>query len=335
MRRRKRRRRRRREFPHFLDTYHPTSTTNEKFRKTTVLLHDLPFNVDLVAKAINAALQSYVEVPPDYEVHVSITASANVSSYDRESGSPKNYRPEHGSGGTNLLPLGFDFVTKLPKKTIRDWMKRSDDYLQNITATSDAYAEIENIHELKIIFKLFPISGQGFMMLKNPERFPNIFNPVSEADCFFLCLDEAELKFKDGVTLHQVKQAEKIGSAVSVKKIATIIEYLSTPVQVVLHNEKDGRFPMCQKDCSTIPHGAKGNRTGLHIGHINMHYFLIKNTKDPIFIDSDFEKFASQNDKFLDELDTSAKVKTRDMVKVGGNMLWDEIVSFYALMKQN
>ena len=77
------------EFPHFLDTYHPTSTTNEKFRKTTVLLRDLPFNVDLVAKAINAALQSYVEVPPDYEVHVSITASANVSSYDRESGSTK------------------------------------------------------------------------------------------------------------------------------------------------------------------------------------------------------------------------------------------------------
>jgi hypothetical protein len=49
----------------------------------------------------------------------------------------------------------------------------------------------------------------------------------------------------------------------------------------------------------------------------------MKNTKDLNTLSaSDFEKFASQNDKFLDELDTSCKVKTRDMVKVGGKMLW-------------
>ena len=77
----------------------------------------------------------------------------------------------------------------------------------------------------------------------------------------------------------------------------------------------------------TVPpyHTGEGNRAVLHVGHINMHYFLIKNTKDLNTLSaSDFEKFASQNDKFIEELDTSAQLKTRDMMKVGGNMMCDD-----------
>ena len=40
------------------------------------------------------------------------------------------------------------------------------------------YAGIEKIDELIVTFKLVPISGQGFVILKEPDKFPNIFNPV-------------------------------------------------------------------------------------------------------------------------------------------------------------
>ena len=65
-----------------------------------------------------------------------------------------------------------------------------------------------------MIFKLVLISGQGFVILNNPEQFPNIFNPISETNCFFLCLEEAGLKFKTGMTLHQIKQELSIGGSV-------------------------------------------------------------------------------------------------------------------------
>ena len=86
------------------------------------------------------------------------------------------------------------------------------------------YAEIDVIEELYINFRLVQISGQGYVILKNPERFPNIFSPNSESDCFFLCLEEAGIEFKDGYTLHDIKQDLSIGSSVSVKKIWEIIE---------------------------------------------------------------------------------------------------------------
>ena len=115
----------------------------------------------------------------------------------------KRYRPDRVS---NLMPLKLDFLRQISKKDIKKWLKDNDEHFQNMVSVSDAYAEIENITELKISFKFLRIAGRGFVILKNPKGFPNIFSPNSEADCFFLCLEEAGLEFKDGVTLHQVKQ---------------------------------------------------------------------------------------------------------------------------------
>ena len=60
------------------------------------------------------------------------------------------------------------------------------------------------------------------------------FQSNSEADCFFLCIDEAGIQFREGVTQHQVKQEQSIGSFVFMSKIPSIIPYFSTPVQIIL-----------------------------------------------------------------------------------------------------
>jgi hypothetical protein len=64
-----------------------------------------------------------------------------------------------------------------------------------------------------------------------------------------LCIDEAGIKYREGITQHQVKQELSIGSFVSMIKIGEIIPYFSEPVQIILHYEKNGRFSSLTKDC--------------------------------------------------------------------------------------
>ena len=54
----------------------------------------------------------------------------------------------------------------MKKKYIKNWMRNSDRDIQNIVATSDVYAEIEDITELKLNFKLVPIAGSGYIFVK-------------------------------------------------------------------------------------------------------------------------------------------------------------------------
>ena len=204
------------KIPHQFEIYEPTFTTNQKFHKTTLSLHDIPPNPDLIASIINWAFRANIEeltdnkAPEGFVLHMTISAMANVSGYDIETKKPKSYRGDHQ---TNMLALGVDILNrKISKKEITKWLRENDEHFQRMLEKSDMYAEIENIAVMNINFKMTEISGEGFVTLKKPEEFPNIFSPVSEADCFFLCLEEAGLKFKTGMTLHQVKQGLSIGS---------------------------------------------------------------------------------------------------------------------------
>ena len=301
---------------------------NEKFHKTTLSLHDIPSNPDLIASIINWAFRANIEEltgnkPPEgYVLHMTISAIANVNGYDIETNKPKSYR---GDRSTNMLALGVDILNrKISKKEITKWLRENEEHFQRMLEKSDMYAEIENISEMNINFKMTEISGEGFVSLKNPEEFPNIFSPLSEADCFFLCLEEAGLKFKTGMTLHQIKQELSIGSSVSIRKIGEILKYLSKSVQVIIHNAKNGSFPIKKSNCSRIPHDAKDEMTSLHIGHISGHYFLIKDTKDlKKLSSSDFEIFATKNDKLINELDTNNPVRVNLMERAGGKPLWE------------
>ena len=157
--------------------------------------------------------------------------------------------------------------------------------------------------ELPIGFKFVYIAGQGFVVLKDPERFPSIFSPVNEADCFLLCHQAAYIHFREGVAQHHIKQDMKIGSSVSVKSIIKIIPYLDRPVQIVLHNVKNGKFPTKKGDCSIFTHEEQGDRTLIHIGHNNVHYFLINETKYLTNMSADdFQRFDSKNDEFPSKL---------------------------------
>ena len=72
-----------RNFPSQLDAYNPTTITNERHHTTSVTLHDLPFNSDLVISAINWALQgANIQVPNDSYLFYTISGTANVSGYD-------------------------------------------------------------------------------------------------------------------------------------------------------------------------------------------------------------------------------------------------------------
>ena len=127
---------------------------------------------------------------------------------------------------------GYDTLNnRVTKGKFRKWLEENDEYFQRLFGRSDEYAVIDELSELTIGF-FVSIAGQGFVVLKDPELFPSIFSPVTEAYCFLLCLQAAYIHFR-GVTQHHIKQDMKIGSAVSVKSIIKIIPYLDRPVQIV------------------------------------------------------------------------------------------------------
>jgi hypothetical protein len=47
-------------------------------------------------------------------------------------------------------------------------MRQNDEHFQKIVAVSDMYADIEIIDGLHTNFRLFQMSGQGYVILKNP-----------------------------------------------------------------------------------------------------------------------------------------------------------------------
>ena len=108
-------------------------------------------------------------------------------------------------------------------------------------------------------------------------------------------------------------------------KISSIIPYFSSPVQIILHNSKNGRFPTLTKDCLRIPKEAQKNKTTIHIGHVVGHYFLIRNTKYLNTLTAeDFERFDGKDDYLISKLVTTNSVRIHCLVKVGGKMLYED-----------
>ena len=49
------------------------------------------------------------------------------------------------------------------------WLRENDTYFQGILGKSDLVAVVENISSLTIHFRVVPIAGGNFGVLKNPE----------------------------------------------------------------------------------------------------------------------------------------------------------------------
>jgi hypothetical protein len=177
-------------------------------------------------------LERKIDVPEKFTFHITITAVDTVASY---------YKEKRGLvmvGEIIMTPLKFD--GKVPVRKIVEWLNENDEMFQKVVEKSDEYAVIDEISSIRITYKLVPIAGRGFVILINPERFPKVKSSTLNRDCLFDCYYEAGLKFKSGYTLHDVKEKLEIYSFVSVKKISETLEYLSVPVQVIIHNVKDG-----------------------------------------------------------------------------------------------
>ena len=229
------------------EQYQPHYGFSQIFQKNMISLNNVPFEADIITELINHDWKTPEPVEGN-SLAITITVMANISSFIIGTKQPVDNRQ------CNLWPLRSKTVNgKITLQEVEEWMKINDEHFQNIVSKSE-YADIENIYEVDISCKSIPNAGRGFVSLINPENFPNIFNPECEFDCFLLCLYDAKIKFKSGITLHQIKQNEIIGGFVSKEKIAKILEYLITPRRIVLHNLKNGVFPTIHRECTYIPH---------------------------------------------------------------------------------
>jgi hypothetical protein len=140
-----------------------------------VYLRDISFHYETLAYIINWALITNIEtitgeeVPPDYRVHMSIQAIATISSYERGSDDKRLTGKEHRMHEQHhVWAFGNDLWNsrEVSWDEIYNWMMKNDNHFQKICSGSDAFADIEKIYELIVTFKLVPISGQGFVILK-------------------------------------------------------------------------------------------------------------------------------------------------------------------------
>ena len=102
-------------------------------------------------------------------------AKALLSSFRKESREFVERRDDH-----NILAMkGYDTLkNRITKGKVRKWLEENDECFQRRCGRSDEYAVIDELSELTIGFKFVSIAGQGFVVLKDPERFPSIFSPV-------------------------------------------------------------------------------------------------------------------------------------------------------------
>ena len=244
-----------------------------------------------------------------YDRYVTMNGTMSVSSYKKKSHKPEEDRI------VNMQALLITDRGTVEEKTIERWLMENDTIIQNRVGESDEYAEIDIITELDIYFKYVPSGGSGFVTLKNPELFPEVFCPELQKFCYQAIMDHNELPFKEGVTLHKVANELNITNGfVPVHKIKEYLGYLANSVRIVLHNVKDDKFVTKFSDCSRIKaDGCPVNAKDLHIGHIMNHYFSVTNPKvlDRLNVD-DFACVSSENEHLLKTLDTSNPVAVFD-----------------------
>ena len=135
-------------------------------------------------------------IPSDSRIYISMYGEVKVSVFDKNTDENKGERFNEKTGEERDTTLWSfrEMEESSPvqlKNEIIKWIRENYESIQTMVSASNAYAEIEYITYLTISFKIVPISGEGYVILKHPEKFPFIFSPVSEADCFFKCLEEA------------------------------------------------------------------------------------------------------------------------------------------------
>ena len=131
------------------------------------------------------------------------------------------------------------------------------------------------------------------------------------------------MRFDD--TIHNIKHKEKIPSFVSSRLISRVLSHLTTKIQIILHNERNGFFQVKTHDCSRIPLKVGAGCILIHIGHVYGHYFLIKDkTLLHKLSASDFERFEEKNEELALKIDTLRDPKYFVMRKVGNTILWED-----------
>ena len=237
-----------------------------------------------------------------------LMALMSVSSYRKGTDMPVENRL------INMTPFTGN-LESIDDNTFEPWFHENEEAIQNIVGASDEYAEIDLIPEFDIYIKYVPKGGSGFVMLKNPNEHPKIFCPETQKFCFPMIMDHLKLKFKDGVTLHQVLNELKIMNGyVPVCKIKKYLEFLAEAVRIVLHHIKDGKFSTKYNLCTKIkPDDCPPTARDIHLGNIMNHYFYGTSTHAFHNLTAeDFYRIPSSNERELENLNTKNPIHVFD-----------------------
>ena len=342
-----------------IENFNPRFKVNKKLKKITVYLEHVPNDVEVFTEALMWALNHAGQVPElaaaihsdkkeartlalltekiaidpeiaeNYRVYVTGMAMARVAEFELESGDKMNDLDWnlYALGDDRTRPIPLDNMGPTLKDIIANWLAENEKAMSESLATaSDAYGEIVEFTSVTVSFKLIEHKGRGYMEFRGDSALKElIFSPVCEADCFFLCLQNAGMKYS--TSLRDLKNKLKIGSAVNLREIGACLALMTPPTQVIVHKPLTGtdRFSTTIATCTRIPH-TKGNMGQVHLGLVGGHYFLIKDVSClATLAPTMFWNVCTSNDEYLVKNATGrGELKVTEKVKGTHGVLWKD-----------
>jgi len=289
------------------------------------LVIENPKSVRKPQTQLSSGFSSLMEGYANYRTHVMIMVQFNVSSFygpDIGTLSSETRYPDGSlhfdikqlnrtEEATKLLSFNEnadDVIENIEKKFL-DWYAEMESEFNNLVSKSDSYVVINNISKIEFTMKLVPIAGRGYVLLKRPEDFPEIMNPIDKSGCFFSCILESEFTWKDGY--HNLVQKYKLNPAtIALTSLNKLADELIPSCRIVVHRylPKEHRFANKLAENLLYPR-VKGERADLHIGYVHGHYFLVRDTSVLFRLkEDDFEVIADSD--FGKTMKTYGEIKT-------------------------
>ncbi|MGQ4876626.1 MAG: DNA polymerase, partial [Promethearchaeia archaeon] len=259
-----------------------------------------------------------------YEIYYSIAGVASViSSHDPREGEdldPLGHPIEKIGEMSKDLPIMINsnlckFSTTMAGEDLRnkifEWYNKFERSISAIVKKSEDYAEIVNFKELNFNFKIVPLSGAGFVILRNKKFIDSIYCPDVSRDCFFLCIKEAGAH--PNKSIRKIKKEMEINEDVPINKINAILRKYFVNTQIILHKkDKNSNLFQSLQNAHGIPRDLKNPKNKIHLGFVYNHFFLVKDLKAlKEMTINDFE-FLNEEEYKIEKIDKK-EIHARDL----------------------
>lgn len=249
---------------------HSIVHNNVKYFMTTVKVSNIPWRHERILAEVDRAFRNHVVFNGD-RWYISLDGYARTAAIDRQTDQTKS---EIESTLQRFKGVLIDNASQL-SALVFSFMERIEDLLNRRLVESDAHGVVKSLSTLLIQMKRI-VNDAGGAYIIMPQSYESfLFNPESEHHCFWMCLEEAGVKFSKNKGLIMDELGMNYNCMVKQLRINKIIQYAENRVNLCLFKPgNDGKYTKTSYD------NKSASCTDEEALHVNLalimnHYMLI------------------------------------------------------------